>query len=85
MNRFFNKTTLKVIVVGLALAWAAAVFFYPFPAVCGHCSLIYRLSFFLFGIFGVTAFVVPFLAVIALFFYKSRKVRKYLKLWLFFI
>ncbi len=81
-----NKSVLKAIVVLVAVILAVAVYGYPFPGPCYDCSIFQGLSSFLFDILGLTAFCLPLLILLALFFSRKERVRKFLKfsllLWL---
>jgi hypothetical protein len=74
---------LKTIILAMASVVAIAVYAYPFPGKCLECPVIERISGILFGVFGVTVFLLPLIMVLPMFFWRHEKVRKYLKLYLY--
>ncbi len=80
MKWFLNKSVLKAVIVLMALILCISIFGYPLPGPCYDCSIFHRLSLFFFNLLGLTAFCLPPVILLALFFFKKEKVRKYLKL-----
>ncbi|NIM11942.1 MAG: hypothetical protein GTO45_07490 [Candidatus Aminicenantes bacterium] len=77
---FFFKVLLKSVGVFAAVILGIAVFSYPFPGKCYECPILQKLSGLFFNILGVTAFCLPLVILMAVFFLKNEKVRKYVKL-----
>ncbi|MCX6579783.1 MAG: hypothetical protein NT166_06325 [Candidatus Aminicenantes bacterium] len=80
---FSKASFLKIIFAILAAVIAVITFRYPFPGPCHGCSIFQRSVFFLFNLFGLTAFLLPVVIIVVLFFSKVEKVEKYLKLSLY--
>jgi hypothetical protein len=80
---FSKASFLKIVFIFIAAVVAVITFQYPFPGPCYGCTIFQRAGFFLFKLFGLTAFLLPVLIILVLFFSKVEKVEKYLKLALY--
>jgi hypothetical protein len=80
---FSKASFLKIISVFAAVVLAVIIYGYPFPAPCHGCSIFQKTGFFLFNLFGLTAFLLPVVIILVMFFSKVEKVEKYLKLSLY--